>query len=87
MRLGSVVCPCPMAWSGSSRKLGSTGSSSMASGKRECPYCHVPLVRIQSKQPKTKDEWFVVCLYNVKVSVLDIALSLIASYLYLLLVL
>jgi ssDNA-binding Zn-finger/Zn-ribbon topoisomerase 1 len=70
----------------SSRKLGSTGSSSMASGKRECPHCHVPLVWIQSKQPKTKDQWFVVCLYNVKVSVLDIAnlslfFSLIAPFL------
>ncbi|CAL4927475.1 unnamed protein product [Urochloa decumbens] len=53
-------------WSGSPMKVASTGSSFMASSKRECPNCHVPLVRIQSKQPATKDEWFLVCPYNVK---------------------
>ncbi|CAN6275125.1 unnamed protein product [Urochloa humidicola] len=47
-------------------KVASTGSSFMASSKRECPNCHVPLVRIQSKQPATKDQWFLVCPYNVK---------------------
>jgi hypothetical protein len=60
---------------GSPMKVASTDSSSMASRKREgreCPYCNVPLVRIQSKQPATKDEWFLVCPYNVKVSILDI---------------
>ena len=45
------------------------GSSTTGSGRRECPYCHVPLVRIQSKQPATKDEWFVKCPYNIKVKV------------------
>ncbi|CAN6215369.1 unnamed protein product [Urochloa humidicola] len=47
-------------------KAASTGSSFMASSKRECPKCHVPLVRIQSNQPTTKNEWFLVCPYNVK---------------------
>ncbi|CAN6284249.1 unnamed protein product [Urochloa humidicola] len=47
-------------------KVASTGSSFMSSSKRECPHCLVPLVRIQSKQPATKDEWFLVCPYNVK---------------------
>jgi hypothetical protein len=50
---------------GSLMKVASTDSSSMASRKREareCPYCNVPLVQIQSKQPATKDEWFLVCL-------------------------
>jgi septal ring factor EnvC (AmiA/AmiB activator) len=41
----------------------------MATGRRECPNCHVPLVRIQSKQPATKDEWFLVCPYNIKVRI------------------
>jgi hypothetical protein len=53
-------------------KLTSAGSSAMASGGRECPFCHVPLVRIQSKQPATKDEWFVKCPYNIKARILDI---------------
>jgi hypothetical protein len=58
---------------GSPMKAPSTGSSTMASGKMECPFCHVPLVRILSKQPTTKDEWFLRCPYNIKVQILDIA--------------
>ena len=62
-------------------KLTSTGTSPTARGgrERECPFCHVPLVRIQSKQPATKDEWFVKCPYNIKVrifGIVDLAVSL-----------
>jgi hypothetical protein len=68
---------CAMAgqWTGSPMKQASMASSSTTSGKRECPYCHVPLDRIQSKQKNTKDVWFLVCPYNVKVSILDIFLT------------
>ncbi|XP_066395664.1 uncharacterized protein [Miscanthus floridulus] len=47
-------------------KVPSMGSSATGSGRRECPYCHVPLVRIQSKQPTTKDHWFLTCPCNIK---------------------
>ena len=59
-------------WTGSPMKVPSTGSSTTASGRRECRYCHVPLVRIQSKQSTTKDQWFLTCPYNIKVRILDI---------------
>ena len=59
-------------WTGSPMKVPLTGLRAMASGRRECPYCHVPLVRIQSKQPATKDQWFLKCPYNIKVRILDI---------------
>jgi hypothetical protein len=60
-------------WAGSPMMVPSTGSSATTRGRRECPYCHVPLVWIQSKQLATKDEWFLVCPYNIKVRILDIA--------------
>jgi hypothetical protein len=44
----------------------------MASDKMKCPFCHVALVRIQSKQPATLGEWYLVCPYNIKVRILDI---------------
>ena len=69
-------------WTGSPMKVASTGSSVTASGRMECPFCHVPLVRIQSKQPLTKDQWFLKCPYNIKVQILDIVdltVSLVAT--------
>ena len=59
-------------WSRSTMKATSSGPSSTASGTRECPFCHVALVRIQSKQPATKGEWYLKCPYNIKVMIFDI---------------
>lgn len=44
----------------------------MASGRRECPYCRVPLVRIQSRQKDTLGQWFLKCPFNIKVRIHDI---------------
>ena len=56
-------------WSRSTMKATSSGLSSTASGRRECPFFHVALVRIQSKQLATKGEWYLKCPYNIKVMI------------------
>jgi len=38
----------------------------------DCPYCFIPLVRIKSKQPLTKDQTFIKCPYSVKVKIICI---------------
>ena len=50
---------------------GSTVSSTNGS-RGEYPFCFVPLIRIQSMQEDTKDQWFLKCPYNVKVRFLGI---------------
>jgi hypothetical protein len=51
-------------------------SSSTTGGTRwehapllDCPDCHVPLIRIQSKQLNSLKEWFVKCPNNIKVRI------------------
>lgn len=41
-------------WSRGPMKATSSASSSTASGRRECPFCHVALVHIRSKKPATR---------------------------------
>lgn len=53
-------------------KRTSAGFSATGSGSTECPFCHVSLVRIRSKQPNTYDDWFLKCPYNIYVRILDI---------------
>jgi len=59
-------------WSRSTMKATSSGSSSTTNGRRACPFCHVALVRIQSKQPVKKGERYLKCPYNIKVMIFDI---------------
>jgi hypothetical protein len=69
---------------GSSMKqtfAGSPGSRASGSGSIQCPFCHVPLVRIQSKQRGSKGQWFFKCPYNASP---DCIISFI-FYLYLML--
>ena len=37
-----------------------------------CPNCHVPLIRIQIKQPNSLNEWFVKCPNNEKVRICSV---------------
>ncbi|CAO2210634.1 unnamed protein product [Urochloa humidicola] len=42
-------------------------SSATATNKKECPSYKVPLVRVQSHQKDTFGQWFLKCLYIIKI--------------------
>lgn len=70
-----MASPIKLAASASSA-AGSPSPLEHHTGLLDCPYCFVPLIRIKSKQPDTKDQYYIKCPFNVKVNFICSPISL-----------